>query len=85
MITNARNAENWRLGILFAGASLLFAASCPAQESPAAQSPPEPAPAQKPAEAPANAAQQPVAVSQTIKKESRLVLVDTVVTDKKGN
>ena len=31
------------------------------------------------------AAQQPVPVSQTIKKESRLVLVDTVVTDKKGN
>ena len=45
-----------------------------------AQNPPTPAPA------PAAAAdQQPIQVSPTIKKESRLVLVDTVVTDKKGN
>src|ERR1700740_1917384 len=45
-----------------------------------AQNPPAPAPA------PAAAAdQQPVQVGPTIKKESRLVLVDTVVTDKKGN
>src|SRR5258707_9543861 len=41
-----------------------------------AQNPPAPAPA---------ADQQPIQVGPTIKKESRLVLVDTVVTDKKGN
>ncbi len=35
--------------------------------------------------APAADAQPPVQVGQTIKKESRLVLVDAVVTDKKGN
>jgi len=35
--------------------------------------------------APAADSQQPMQVAPTIKKESRLVLVDTVVTDKKGN
>src|SRR6266481_1248214 len=34
---------------------------------------------------PAAEPQQPMQVASTIKKESRLVLVDTVVTDKKGN
>lgn len=34
---------------------------------------------------PATEPQQPMQVASTIKKESRLVLVDTVVTDKKGN
>src|SRR6266481_849115 len=34
---------------------------------------------------PAADSQQPMQVAPTIKKESRLVLVDTVVTDKKGN
>ena len=34
---------------------------------------------------PAGEPQQPMQVASTIKKESRLVLVDTVVTDKKGN
>src|ERR1700739_77389 len=43
-----------------------------------AQNPPAPSPAAAPD-------QQPIQVGPTIKKESRLVLVDTVVTDKKGN
>ncbi|HVH50257.1 MAG TPA: VWA domain-containing protein [Candidatus Bathyarchaeia archaeon] len=47
-----------------------------------AQNPSAPAPA--PA-TPAATEQQPMQVGPTIKKESRLVLVDTVVTDKKGN
>jgi VWFA-related protein len=66
-----------------AGVSPFIAASCPGQESPAAQNPSDPAAAQKPADAAAT--QQPVPIAQIIKKESRLVLVDTVVTDKKGN
>src|SRR5689334_6867885 len=86
MITNVRNLvfgrRNW-LATSLTGVSLVFAASCPAQE-PAAPQKPEDQAAPAPA-APAPAAQQPVTVSQTIKKESRLVLVDTVVTDKKGN
>jgi VWFA-related protein len=43
-----------------------------------------PAPAAAPP-SPATDAQRPIPVAPTIKKESRLVLVDTVVTDKKGN
>src|SRR5438067_11821161 len=42
------------------------------------------APPSTPAE-PSTTAQQPIPVAATIKKESRLVLVDAVVTDKKGN
>jgi VWFA-related protein len=74
--------RNIRIGLFSVGISLVITAGSPAQEKPA-----EPASAQNPAEAapPTPAAQQPVVVSQTIKKESRLVLVDTVVTDKKGN
>src|SRR5262247_419153 len=83
MIRLSGNALSWRVRLL-AGAFLFFAGSCPAQET---------APPQKPADAATGtqqpaadaAAQQPVPISQTIKKESRLVLVDTVVTDKKGN
>jgi VWFA-related protein len=63
-------------GISAAVLAVLIAASampCFAQDSPAAPA------------APAAAAQQPLQVGPTIKKEARLVLVDAVVTDKKGN
>src|SRR5215831_10869139 len=88
MVRNMRiqKAANGRTALLLAGVFLLSIRTCSAQE---------PAPQQKPADAasPQNAekpgaeaaGQQPLPVSQTIKKESRLVLVDTVVTDKKGN
>src|SRR6266478_5570457 len=58
---------------LAAGAICAFSAASRAQEQPA---PPPPQAAASPGE------QQPVVV---IKKESKLVLVDSVVTDKKGN
>jgi VWFA-related protein len=51
----------------------VFSLPCFAQDSGAAPA------------APAAAAQQPMQVGPTIKKEARLVLVDAVVTDKKGN
>src|ERR1700730_10841828 len=57
----------------------LLAFSCAPQHLAAQAAPEQAAPA---AAAPTPAEQQPAAV---IKKESRLVLVDAVVTDKKGN
>jgi len=51
--------------------SLTVPAVCPAQQS-----------AEPPAQ---DASQQPMPVAPVIKKEARLVLVDAVVTDKKGN
>ena len=86
MVSKIRYAANARIAVLLAGVFLLGAGSCPAQESAPQQKPEDAANtanAQRPA--PDAAAQQPVSISQTIKKESRLVLVDTVVTDKKGN
>ncbi|HKW57925.1 MAG TPA: VWA domain-containing protein, partial [Candidatus Acidoferrum sp.] len=68
------------LAALTAGALLLFVyfAQAAGQEPPAQSS----ASAQNASQAPVDATQQPGAV---IKAESRLVLVDAVVTDKKGN
>src|ERR1700686_636621 len=57
------------LAVLIGG----FAMPCFAQDSPAAPA------------APAAAAQQPLQVGPTIKKGARVVLVDAVVPDKKGN
>ncbi len=68
-LTNFKRTS--RLAWLAVGAMLLVPASSWAQAQPA---PPPPAGA--------TAEQQPVVV---IKKESKLVLVDSVVTDKKGN
>jgi VWFA-related protein len=62
-----------RLTLLMAFATALLSLPGFAQEAP----PSVPAP-------PAATEQQPIQVGPTIKKESRLVLVDTVVTDKKG-
>src|SRR5258708_22673307 len=56
--------------------ALLFLVPVPARSQGQEQPPPPPPPAA------ASAEQQPVVV---IKKESKLVLVDSVVTDKKGN
>ena len=71
-LTNFR--RTFRLAaLLAAGATCAFPAPSRAQEQPASPPPPQ---AASPAE------QQPVVV---IKKESKLVLVDAVVTDKKGN
>jgi len=81
MIRLIRNAASSRLIALLAG-TFLVAGISSAQEAAPPQKPADAANAQQPADA---AAQQPVPISQTIKKESRLVLVDTVVTDKKGN
>src|SRR5262245_61519943 len=75
MIRFIRSASQSRFGALAAVVYLFVAGLCPGQE---------PAPAQKPADDQA-AQQQPVPVTEAIKKESRLVLADTVVTDKKGN
>src|SRR5438477_4945157 len=50
-----------------------------------AQKTPKDPPATPPSSAEPQAQQQTMQVASTIKKESRLVLVDTVVTDKKGN
>ncbi len=61
-----------RLAFAIVFASSLVALSCLAQD------PPAPAPQ-------AATEQQPMQVGPTITKEARLVLVDTVVTDKKGN
>ncbi|HKF25367.1 MAG TPA: hypothetical protein VKB24_05305, partial [Candidatus Acidoferrum sp.] len=79
MISSIRSASGRRLGRLLAGASLFMAGVSSAQQA----APPAPADAAKQADNPA--AGQPVSISESIKKESRLVLVDTVVTDKKGN
>ena len=81
MIRLILNAASSRLIALLAG-TFLVAGISSAQEAAPPQKPADAANAQQPADA---AAQQPVPISQTIKKESRLVLVDTVVTDKKGN
>jgi len=63
-----------RAHLALALASVVFVAFPSfAQDSPPATTPPAAEP------------QQPMQVASTIKKESRLVLVDTVVTDKKGN
>src|SRR6266404_4587149 len=59
--------------LAFAGGAQPLVAQAPAQEQPAPAAPP-----------PATAAE-PQTSPVTIKKESRLVLVDAVVTDKKGN
>src|ERR1043166_8550675 len=83
MIKKIRIAKNWRFSVLLAGVSLLVSGSSSAQDATPPAKPADAENAQKPGiEA---AAPQPVPISQTIKKESRLVLVDTVVTDKKGN
>src|SRR5262245_25007677 len=83
MIRFILSPSNWRFCVLAAGAYLVVAGLCPAQEATPQEKPAGAASTQKPADD--TTAQQPVAISQTIKKESRLVLVDTVVTDKKGN
>src|SRR5450432_2766262 len=72
------------LGVAAVVAMLCFAASpLRAQQAPAPQQAPSAAaPTSAAPPAPATPEQQPVAV---IKKESKLVLVDAVVTDKKGN
>src|SRR5260370_7856041 len=62
-----------RLTLLMVFAASLLTLPGFAQDAP----PPVPAP-------PVATEQQPMQVGPTIKKESRLVLVDTVVTDKKG-
>jgi len=82
MIRLIRSASNWRICVLAAGACLFLVGICKPQEA-TPEKPADAAATQKPADG--AAAQQPVPISQTIKKESRLVLVDTVVTDKKGN
>ena len=82
MIRLIRSASNWRICVLAAGACLFLVGICKPQQA-APEKPADAAATQKPADG--AAAQQPVPISQTIKKESRLVLVDTVVTDKKGN
>lgn len=72
------------LPIIFAPALfalVLFAMNCSAQDA----APPPPPAQSDSATAQQPAAQQPVAIGATIKKEARLVLVDAVVTDKKGN
>src|SRR6266478_7674310 len=68
----AHNFSRARLALALAPA-LFVALPSFAQDSPPAPTPPAAEP------------QQPMQVASTIKKESRLVLVDTVVTDKKGN
>jgi len=72
------------LGVAAVVAMLCFAASpLRAQQAPAPQQAPSAAaPTSAAPPAPATPEQQPVAV---IRKESKLVLVDAVVTDKKGN
>src|SRR5262245_5090450 len=83
MISSMQSASNWRVWVLAAGAFLALPGTGKPQEAAPPQKTADAGTAQKPAGDPA--AGQPVAISQTIKKESRLVLVDTVVTDKKGN
>src|SRR5713226_8582480 len=74
MNTSTNLRRTFRLAVwLAAGAMCAFPAPSRAQEQPASPPPPQ---ATSPAQ------RQPVVV---IKKESRLVLVDSVVTDKKGN
>src|SRR5690242_16428509 len=83
MIRLIRYAANRRFITLWVGVFLAMAGSSAAQD---AAPPPKPADsenAQQRAVDPATS--QPVPISQAIKKESRLVLVDTVVTDKKGH
>src|SRR5882724_192205 len=69
----SRKLPHQRPTLLVVLAASLLTLPCFAQDAP----PPVPAP-------PAATEQQPTQVGPTIKKESRLVLVDTVVTDKKG-
>src|SRR5216683_6631334 len=69
----SRKLLHQRLTLLMVFAASLLTLPCFAQDAP----PPVPGP-------PAATEQQPMQVGPTIKKESRLVLVDTVVTDKKG-
>src|SRR5262245_46767431 len=83
MIRKIRNAARCRVSVLLAAGFLVIAGACSAQDAAPPPKPDGAANAQTPATD--NASQQPVPISQTIKKESRLVLVDTVVTDKKGN
>ena len=64
-------------GIFLAGAGSLIFAFCAALPAARAQDQPPPQDSAKP--------QDELAKSPVIKKESRLVLVDAVVTDKKGN
>src|ERR1700720_4829239 len=73
---NRRRMTWGGLAGLAAAASCLFLVQL-AGQTPQAQTPAAPVPAQTP-----DASQQP---GPTIKAESRLVLVDAVVTDKKGN
>ena len=69
----SRKLPHQRLTLLVVFAASLLTLPCFAQDAP----PPVPAPL-------AATEQQPTQVGPTIKKESRMVLVDTVVTDKKG-
>src|SRR5260370_6162283 len=69
----SRKLPHQRLTLLMVFAASLITLPCFAQDAP----PPVPAP-------PAATEQQPLQVGPTITKEARLVLVDTVVTDKKG-
>src|SRR5260370_2252530 len=69
----SRKLPHQRLTLLMVFAASLITLPCFAQDAP----PPVPAP-------PAATEQQPLQVGPTITKEARLVLVDTVVSDKKG-
>lgn len=71
----------WTRLIAFLGGALLCLAPGPSL----AQNPPNPAPAATPAGAESSAAAAQEAAGIVIKKESKLVLVDAVVMDKKGN
>ena len=68
-----------------AGFSLALCASLFAWPVPAQVAAPPPAPGATAGAPSADSQPPPAQVGQTIKKESRLVLVDAVVTDKKGN
>src|SRR5262245_14266346 len=83
MVTKIRKPARCRLAVLLAAVFLLIARACFAQDAAPPAKPDDAANKQTPATD--SGSQQPVPISQTIKKESRLVLVDTVVTDKKGN
>lgn len=72
MNTRTKNYASLRVLLELA----LFATACPAVIC---------AQAQEPAKPETQAQEQPLATAPTIKAESRLVLVDAVVTDKKGN
>src|SRR5713226_2874474 len=75
MKTLTNSKQNFQFAAWLVGA-LMFLVPVPARSQGQEQPPPPPPPAS------ATAEQQPVVV---IKKESKLVLVDSVVTDKKGN